>query len=160
MKKMILVMLSLFAITAVQAQKRVTLKQCDGDTVLFLKRAFDDRKAEFIGQPFSKVIEVWKSQLPVGRLVFSTTGIWPTKKEDQELVNYANLYFNSEEETDFRGANKIPYYGVGVRFAPPYRHKVQLFWEMQDEEGPLGPRLYEYLKDYIVSDIKSFKLQY
>lgn len=153
-------MLSLFAITAVQAQKRVTLKQCDGDTVLFLKRAFDDRKAEFIGQPFSKVIEVWKSQLPVGRLVFSTTGIWPTKKEDQELVNYANLYFNSEEETDFRGANKIPYYGVGVRFAPPYRHKVQLFWEMQDEEGPLGPRLYEYLKDYIVSDIKSFKLQY
>lgn len=160
MKKMILVMLSLFAITAVQAQKRVTLKQCDGDTVLFLKRAFDDRKAEFIGQPFSKVIEVWKSQLPVGRLLLGTTGIWPTKKEDQELVRDVSLYFNSAEEIYFRGANKIPYYGVVVMFAPPYRHKVQLFWEMQDEEGPLGPRLYEYLKDYNVSDIESFKLQY
>lgn len=101
---------------------------------------------------------MWKSQLPVGRLVFSTTGIWPTKKEDRELVNYANLYFNSAEEIYFREDNKIPYYGVGVRFAPPYRHKVQLFWEMQDEEGPPGPRLYEYLKDYIVSDIESFKL--
>ena len=73
-------------ITAVQAQQKVTLAECGGDTVLYLRKTFDDRKAEFIGQPFSKVMDEWKSQLPVGRLLFGDTGIWPTKEEEKNWL--------------------------------------------------------------------------
>ena len=160
MKRLILLLLSIFAITAVQAQQNVTLAECGGDTVLYLRKTFDDRKAEFIGQPFSKVMDEWKSQLPVGRLLFGDTGIWPTKEEGKILVNSIDIYFNTEEEVNLKGMRHEPYYGVKISFIPPYLHKVREFWRLQEEEElQLGPQLYEKLKDYIVKDIYMFELR-
>ncbi|HJE88785.1 hypothetical protein, partial [Rikenella microfusus] len=125
-----------------------------------LKKAFDERKADFIGQPFSKVVEAWKAQLPVGRLLFGDTGIWPTKDEDKNLITDADLYYNTEDEITSKRLNRRPYYGLGVSFAPPYRHKTRACWDLQDaEQSALGPQLYEKLKDYIVTNIYSFEMQ-
>ena len=160
MKKMIFLLLAVWSVTATQAQHKVTLAECNGDTVLFLKKAFDERKADFIGQPFSKVVEAWKAQLPVGRLLFSDTGIWPTKDEDKNLIISASLYYNTEDEITSKRLNRRPYYGLGVSFAPPYRHKIRVCWDLQDaEQSALGPQLYEMLKDYIVTKISSFEMQ-
>ena len=160
MKQLIFLLLAVWSVTATQAQHKVTLAECNGDTVLFLKRAFDERKADFIGQPFSKVVEAWKAQLPVGRLLFGDTGIWPTKDEDKNLITDADLYYNTEDEITSKRLNRRPYYGLGVSFAPPYRHKTRVCWDLQDaERSELGPQLYEILKDYIVTKISSFEMQ-
>ena len=160
MKRLILLLLSMFMITAVQAQQKVTLAECGGDTVLYLRKTFDDRKAEFIGQPFSKVMDEWKSQLPVGRLLFGDTGIWPTKEEEKKLVNSIDIYFNTEEEVNLKGMRHELYYGVGISFTPPFLHKTREFWQLQEEENSqLGTQLYEKLKDYIVKDISTFELK-
>ncbi|WP_300725751.1 hypothetical protein [uncultured Rikenella sp.] len=160
MKRLILLLLSIFAITAVQAQQNVTLAECGGDTVLYLRKTFDDRKAEFIGQPFSKVLDEWESQLPVGFLVFGNTGMWPAKEEDKYLVQSVSIYYNTEIETNLKGMRHEPYYGVKISFIPPYLHKVREFWRLQEEEElQLGPQLYEKLKDYIVKDIYMFELR-
>lgn len=162
MKRLIFLLLALFAGKAVQAQQKVTLAECGGDTVLFLRKAFDDRKADFIGQPFSKVLDEWRSQLPVGRLLFGNTGIWPTKEEDQDLVNSADIYFDTEETIDLKGMRHEAYYGVGISFEPPFSDKTQVFWQLQEEEedSQLGPQLYEKLKDYIVKKISSFEMKF
>ena len=98
MKRFIIsILLTVLTGTAVQAQQKVNLSDCGGDTVLFLRKAFDDRKAEFVGQPFSKVLDEWKAQLPVGQLVFGDTGSWPTKAEERYLVRSASLYYNTEQ---------------------------------------------------------------
>ncbi|WP_298062577.1 hypothetical protein [uncultured Rikenella sp.] len=154
MKRLILTLLSIFSITAIQAQQKVTLVECGGDTVLYLRKAFDDRKSEFIGQPFSKVLDEWKAQLPVGFLVFGDTGMWPTKEEERYLVKFASLYYNTEQETNSRGARHESYYRLSISFVPPFPYQIMEFWRIQEEENSqLGPQLYEKLKNYIVKNI-------
>ena len=160
MKQLIFLLLAVWSVTATQAQHKVTLAECNGDTVLFLKKAFDERKADFIGQPFSKVVEAWKAQLPVGRLLFGDTGMWPTKDEDKYLVISASWYYNTEDEITSKRLNRKSYYGLSIGFAPPFRHKIREFWDLQDaERSDLGPQLYEKLKDYIVTDISFFEMK-
>ncbi len=158
---LILVLFAVFAATAVQAQQKVTLAECGGDTVLFLRKAFDDRKADFIGQPFSKVLDEWRSQLPVGQLLFGDTGMWPTKEEEKYLVKSASLYYEKEKEINLKRIQHEPYYILLVTFVPPLRYQSLEFYQLQDEENlPLGPQLYEKLKDYVVKDIKVFEMKH
>ena len=156
-----MLLLAAFAATAVQGQPKVTLAEYQGDTVLFLRKAFDARKAEFIGQPFSKVLDEWQAQLPVGWLLFGDTGPWVFNPEERELVNSANLYYNTEEEINKKGTRHEPYYRLLVTFAPPLPYKIQEFWRLQEEEedSQLGPQLYEKLKNYIVEDIKVLEMK-
>ena len=150
-----MLLLAAFAATAVQGQPKVTLAEYQGDTVLFLRKAFDARKAEFIGQPFSKVLDEWQAQLPVKFLVFGDTGPWVFNPEERELVKSASLYYYTESETNYKEARHEPYYKLRVTFAPPLPYKIQEFWRLQEEEdSQLGPQLYEKLKNYIVKDIK------
>lgn len=159
MKRTILLLLTVFAVTAAHAQQKVTLKQCQGDTVAYLRKTFDQGKSRFIGQPFSKVMDEWSSQLPVNFLVFSDTGIWPTKDEDKLLVTGVSMYYNTETETNLKGMRHEPYYGLTIVFAPPYYQKSDDLRKLRNEEGTaLGPKLYEMLKDYIVKDISSFEM--
>ena len=140
--------------TAVQAQQQVTLAECGGDTVTYVKRNFAEGKARFIGQPFSKLVEEWRTQIPVGWILFSNTGNWPTKDEDKYLVTGATLYFITEEEKNLRVMQRKMYATIHVSFAPPYRHNFYDFCRIEEEDGlPLGPKLYECLKDYIVTDV-------
>ncbi|WP_297829324.1 hypothetical protein [uncultured Rikenella sp.] len=160
MKRLILLLLSIFAITAVQAQQKVTLAECGGDTVLYLRKTFDDRKAEFIGQPFSKVMDEWTSQMTVNQLTFKDTGIWPTKEEEKLLVRGVSLYLDTEDEFDLKGLRHEPCYGISVVFASPYFQKADSLRRLRDSEGTaLGSKLYEQLKNYIVKDIYMFELR-
>ena len=63
---LILLLFAVFAATAAQAQQKVTLADCGGDSVAYVKRNFVEGKALFIGQPFANVLDEWKAQLPVG----------------------------------------------------------------------------------------------
>lgn len=160
MEKLILTLLSLFTITALQAQQKVTLAECGGDTVAYVTRNFVEGKARFIGQPFSKVMDEWKAQLPVGRLLFGDTGVWPTKEEEKNLVNSVDLYFITEDEQCLRGLKKEPYFVLGISFEPPFYQKITDYWKIQEEENSqLGPQLYEKLKDYIVKNISIVELR-
>ncbi|WP_294597930.1 hypothetical protein [uncultured Rikenella sp.] len=161
MRRMIFLLLSIFSMTAVQAQEKVTLVECGGDTVTYVKRNFAEGKARFIGQPFSKLVEEWRTQIPVGRILFSDTGNWPTKDEDKYLVTGASLYFITEEEMNLRVMKKQPYASISVDFAPPYRHNFYDLCRIEEEDGlPLGPKLYECLKDYIVTDVSFFMMKW
>lgn len=154
MKRLILLLLSVFAVTAAQAQQKVTLAQCQGDTVTYLKKTFDEGKSRFIGQPFSKVIDEWRSQIPVGRILFADTGNWPTKESEKYLVKGASLYFITEREVNSRNRRKEPYYRLSIQFAPPFDKKINDYWQLQEQEDmQLGPQLYEQIKDYIVESI-------
>lgn len=151
---LILLLFAVFAATAAQAQQKTTLAECGGDTVLYLRKAFDERKVEFVGQPFSKVLDEWKAQLPVGQLVFGDTGSWPTKAEERYLVRSASLYYNTEQETNSRGTRHESYYRLSISFVPPFPYQIMEFWRIQEEENSqLGPQLYEKLKNYIVKNI-------
>lgn len=155
-----MLLLTTFAITAAQAQQKVTLAQCQGDTVAYLRKTFDEGKARFIGQPFSVLIKEWKSQIPINRIIFGSTGNWPSDENERNLVTHANVYFTPESEINLRGLRKEPYYGLTVVFAPPYRQKIQTLWSIEDQEGePFGLRLYEQVKDYIVKDISFFEMK-
>ncbi len=157
---LILVLFAVFAATAAQAQQKTTLAECGGDTVLYLRKSFDERKVEFVGQPFSKVLDEWTGQLPVGHLVFGDTGSWPTKDEEKYLVKSATLYYNSETEINLRWLQKEPYYGISILFEPPFSYQSLEFYQLQDEENlSLGPQLYEKLKDYTVKDIRVFEMK-
>lgn len=146
--------MTIFSITAIQAQQKVTLKQCNGDTVAYVKQNFVDGKARFIGQPFSKVIKEWKSQIPINWIIFGDTGSWPSDENQQHLVTSADLHFTPESEINLRRLRKEPYYSVTFTFVPPYHQKYRTLWEIKDQEGvPFGPRLYEQIKDYIVQDV-------
>ncbi len=151
---MIFLLLSIFSMTAVQAQQQVTLAECGGDTVTYVKRNFVEGKARFIGQPFSKLVEEWRTQIPVGWILFSNTGNWPTKDEDKYLVTGATLYFITEEEKNLRVMQRKMYATIHASFAPPYRHNFYDLCRIEEEDSlPLGPKLYECLKDYIVTDV-------
>ncbi|WP_299458265.1 hypothetical protein [uncultured Rikenella sp.] len=154
MRRMIFLLLSIFSMTAVQAQQQVTLAECGGDTVTYVKRNFVEGKARFIGQPFSKLVEEWRTQIPVGWILFSNTGNWPTKDEDKYLVTGATLYFITEEEKNLRVMQRKMYATIHASFAPPYRHNFYDLCRIEEEDSlPLGPKLYECLKDYIVTDV-------
>ena len=153
-------LLSVFAITAAQAQQAMTLAQCQGDTVAFVKRNFVEGKARFIGQPFSKVIDEWRSQIPVGRILFADTGNWPTKESEKYLVKGASLQFITENDQKLRGLHKEPYLRLVVKFNAPYYQKIDTLWSIQEQEGiPFGPQLYEQIKDYVIQDISVFEMK-
>ena len=157
---LILVLFAVFAATAAQAQQKTTLAECGGDTVIYVKKNFVEGKARFIGQPFANVLDEWKAQLPVGWLLFSDTGDWPTKEEEKYLVKSASLYYEKEEEINLKRIQHEPYYILLVTFVPPLRYQSLEFYQLQDEENlPLGPQLYEKLKDYVVKDIKVFEMK-
>lgn len=149
-----MLLMAIFSITATQAQQKVTLKQCGGDTVAYVKKNFVEGKARFIGQPFSKMIKEWKSQIPINRIMFGDTGSWPSDENQQHLVTDASLYFTPESEINLRGLRKESYYVVIATFEPPYRQKIKTLWDIEEQEGvPFGPKLYEAIKDYIVKDV-------
>ena len=154
MKRILMLLMAIFAITATQAQQKVTLAQCQGDTVTYLKKMFDEGKSRFIGQPFSKVVEEWRSQMPINRITFRDTGNWPTKESEKYLVTGAYLDFITERDANMRRMRKEASPSVYVDFAPPYNQKIDGFWLLQEQEdSQLGPQLYEKLKDYIIQDI-------
>ena len=161
MKRLILVLFAvLVATSAAQAQQKVTLAECGGDTVIYVKKNFVEGKARFIGQPFSKMLDEWRSQLPVGKILFSDTGNWPTKESERYLITGASLQFITEEEQLYREMRKEPYTDINVRFAPPYRHNLWALYNLRDQEGePLGPQLYDCIRDYIVTDISFLDLK-
>ena len=152
--------MSVFFVTAIHAQSKVTLGQCQGDTVSYLKKVFDENKSCFIGQPFSKVMDEWTSQMTVNQLTFKDTGIWPTKEEEKLLVRGVSLYLDTEDEFDLKGLRHEPCYGISVVFASPYFQKADSLRRLRDSEGTaLGSKLYEQLKNYIVKDIYMFELR-
>lgn len=158
MKRTILLLLTVFAATAVQAQQKVTLKQCQGDTVAYLKKNFEEGKARFIGQPFSMVIKEWKTQLPLTRVILSSTDPWANDVRLRNKVNGADLYFTPERTINYRNFYHIPYYGVSFVFEPPYNQDIQDVLTLKDQEDePLGPLFYEQLKDYIIKDVNFFE---
>ena len=149
-----MLLMTIFAITATQAQQKVTLAQCQGDTVAFVKQNFVDGKSRFIGQPFSKIIDEWRAQIPVAKITFSNTGNWPTKESEKYLVKGAYLDFITEREQNLRGMRKEPYISMSIQFAPPFYKKIDDYWQLQEQEDmQLGPQLYEQIKDYIVESI-------
>ena len=149
-----MLLMTIIAITATQAQQKVTLAQCQGDTVAYVKKNFVEGKTRFIGQPFSKAIKEWKSQIPINRIIFGDTGSWPSDENQQHLVTDASLYFTPESVINLRGLRKEPYCVITFTFEPPYRQKFRTLWEIKEQEGvPFGPRLYEQIKDYIVKDV-------
>ncbi len=159
---LILVLFAVFAATAAQAQQKTTLAECNGDTVIYVKKNFVEGKARFIGQPFSKVLDEWKAQLPVGRLLFSDTGSWPTKDEEKYLVKSASLCYNIEAEINLRRIRHQSYYILTINFLPPLLHQSMELYQLQDEveRTELGPQLYDKLKDYVVKDIKVFEMKH
>ncbi len=162
MKRIVIVLLlALFATTAVQAQKRVTLKQCNGDTVAYITQNFVEGKSRFIGQPFSKVIKEWESQIPIGRLVFGGTDPWALEESQRDLVNGASLYFITERESNLRTRQKEPYYSLTITFSPPYYQKLDDLYDIRDQEGiELGPKLYDLIKDYIVENLTIVEMKF
>lgn len=159
MKRILLLLLSVFAFTAAQAQQKVTLKQCQGDTVAYLKKNFEEGKARFIGQPFSKVIKEWKSQIPLTMVVLSSTDPWANDIRLRNKVNGADLYFTPERTINYRDFYRIPYYIVRFTFKPPYNQNINdLYHIMNEENQPMGPLFYDQLKDFIVQDIKVVEL--
>lgn len=110
MKRLILSLLALGCITLAQAQQKTTLAECNGDTVAYLKKNFVEGKQRFIGQPVSLILDEWRSQLPVGKLIFSDTG-WKRDTSKAELINGIALYFITNEELGLRDMqkNRIPY---------------------------------------------------
>lgn len=159
MKRTILLLMTVFAVTAANAQQKITLKQCKGDTVAYVKKNFEDGKARFIGQPFSKVVQEWRSQLPVAHLVLADAGSF-RRDSLKNKVNGADLYFTSYEENALRSMNGKSYYLVSFTFAPPYYEDIYNLYNIRDEEDqPLGPRLYDKLKNYVVKDIFVFEMK-
>ena len=110
MKRLILSLLALGCITLAQAQQKTTLAKCNGDTVAYLKKNFVEGKQRFIGQPVSLILDEWRSQLPVGKLIFASTG-WQQDKSKAHLINGIVLYFITNEELGLRDMQKnhIPY---------------------------------------------------
>lgn len=150
--------MTVFAVTAVQAQQKVTLKQCQGDTVAYVKKNFEEGKARFIGQPFSTVVQEWKSQIPLTQVVLSSTDPWANDERLRNKVNGANLFFTPEETIAQRDYYHIPYYGVRFDFEPPHTKDLWDLYEIRTEEDmPFGPRFYEQVKDYIIKDVTFFE---
>lgn len=159
MKRTILLLLTVFAVTATQAQQKMTLKQCQGDTVVYVKKNFEDGKARFIGQPFSKVVQEWRSQLPVAHLVLADAGSF-RRDSLKNKVNGVSLFFTSYEENALRSMNGKSNYRLRISFEPPYYEDIYNLYNIRDEEGqPLGPRLYDKLKNYVVKDIFVFEMK-
>lgn len=160
MKRLLFLLLAMFATTAAEAQRRVTLRQCEGDTVAYLRQNFEQGKARFVGKPFSKVLDEWQQELPVGLLVFGSTGSWPTDEREKDVVDSASVRFITEQEQNLRMARKEVYYSLSVVFAPPFYQKIDPLWDIQEEEGTLSPRLYELIKDFVVKDIVLVEIKF
>ena len=153
-----MLLMAIFAITAIQAQQKVTLKQCQGDTVAYIKKNFEEGKARFIGQPFSKVVQEWKNQIPLARVVLTSTDPWANDEKSRDMVNGVILYFTPEGTIAQRDYYHIPYYGVRFDFEPPYNQKYQSVYDIKNQEDKaFGPRFYEQLKDYIIKDVIFFE---
>ncbi|WP_071135364.1 hypothetical protein [Millionella massiliensis] len=159
MKRLILSLLALGCITLAQAQQKTTLAECNGDTVAYLKKNFVEGKQRFIGQPVSLILDEWRSQLPVGKLIFSDTG-WKRDTSKAELINGIALYFITNEELGLRDMQKKPYTILNISLAPPYHDNIWDIYHLQDSENEtLGPKLYDRIKDYIVTDVSDFEMR-
>ena len=154
MKRLILSLLALGCITLAQAQQKTTLAECNGDTVTFIRKNFEEGKARFVGKPLAELLDEWTSQLPVGYLLFGDTGIHYLPEEEQNLVNGISLNHITEQERNARSARHEPYFVLAVKLAPPYHHNV---WDLiklkRQEQNQLGPQVYNAIKDYIVTDV-------
>lgn len=158
MKRILLLLMTIFAITATQAQQKVTLKQCQGDTVAYLKKNFEEGKARFIGKPFSKVVDEWRSQMPIKWILLFGTDHWARNEKDRDLINGVSLYFMTEGEKNMKSMCHESQYSLDITFAPPYNQKYDDLWKIKDTENIiLGPQLYDKLKDYIVQDISVYE---
>ena len=133
MKRLILSLLALGCITLAQAQQKTTLAECNGDTVAYLKKNFVEGKQRFIGQPVSLILDEWRSQLPVGKLIFSDTG-WKRDTSKAELINGITLYFITNEEMGLRDLQKKPYTVLDISLAPPYHDIFGIIIKLQDPE--------------------------
>ena len=154
MKRLILSLLALGCITLAQAQQKTTLAECNGDTVTFIRKNFEEGKARFVGKPLAELLDEWTSQLPVGYLLFGNTGIHYLPEEEQNLVNSIGLNHITEQERNARSARHEPYFVLAVKLAPPYHHKWNDIVDLQDQEKKqLGPQVYNAIKDYIVTDV-------
>lgn len=158
MKRILMLLMTIFAITATQAQQKVTLKQCQGDTVAYLKKNFEEGKARFIGKPFSKVVDEWRSQMPIKWILLFGTDHWARNEKERDLINGVSLYYMTEGEKNMKSMCHESQYSLHITFTPPYNQKKMYVYDLQDEEGSiLGPKVYNSLKDYIVQDISVYE---
>ena len=134
MKRLISSLLALGCITLAQAQQKTTLAECNGDTVAFIRKNFEEGKARFVGKPLAELLDEWTSQLPVGYLLFGDTGIHYLPEEEQNLVNGIDLNHITEQERNARSARHEPYFVLAVTLAPPYHHKWDDILNLQDQE--------------------------
>lgn len=159
MKRLISSLLALGCITLAQAQQKTTLAECNGDTVAYLKKNFVEGKQRFIGQPASLILDEWRSQLPVGKLIFGSTG-WQRDKSKEDLIDGIVLYFITNEELGLRDLQKKPYTVLDISLAPPYHDNIWDIYQLRDSENEaLGPKLYDRIKDYIVTDVSDFEMR-
>jgi len=126
------------------------------DTAQYLYLNFIKQKDYFVGKPFSEIVNIYKKDLPLSDVSYSTTSPY-TDPNGKEYIDGAELCWLDLPTLDYIYNKNKSYSEVTfltVTFKPPYTIEYHTYIESLPIENLTPDDEANGLKDFIVKDIK------
>jgi len=142
MKKLLILFFGLLCMSSVSAQDYRPMEAFGTDSIAYMQYNFVDRKAQYINQPVSKILEDYELEMAV----FEPRINHPYLKAETVIIFGAFIQYTEEYDRD------EPYGRLEIYFKTPHLPWEATRGSMEDDEDEW--EWVEKLKDCIVEDIE------
>ena len=155
MRKLILFPLLFVCAGLFSAQKsvnnrHVSLKECNNDTLLYIKTNFLQNKQNYVGLPMDSLFNDLDIPIKSFGARYAYLG------EDKDIIGMYIGYLKGAEMTKYEKQKKS-YYEISIWFEEPYTKKMSVWKEFRKDRGVYWIEEYRaFFKDFIIKDLSVF----
>lgn len=144
------VCIGLFSAQKPANNRHVSLKECNNDTLLYIRTNFLQNKQNYIGLPMDSLFQDLEVPILIFGPLFEYTG------GDSDMIGMTIGYMRGTKRKNYEKQKKS-YYEINIYFKQPHSERLSTWREFNKNKGVYWTEDFRnFFKDFIIEDFSIF----